>query len=127
MLRFVLEDVSSGSDAGLWVSLGFSSDFERNDVLHIVSGDADVLAEDDDKRLYVERFDQAYSCQHGGERVLVRAKSIEVALSDEATRELDFTDGVLVFDVPLGLDGYPEALRVLGEMSRAGSPVRVDT
>jgi len=127
MPRFPLEEVSSGSgDGGLWVTLGFISDLEHNDVLHIVGGDADAARDHDDKRLYLERFDQSYSCQHGGESVLVRRASIEVQLSEEAREELEFDDRSVLFDVPQDLDGYDDALTIFGEMSRAGSPVRVE-
>ena len=127
MSRFALEEVSSGSNEGLWVTLGFVSDLERNDVLHIIGGDADAVREHDDKRLYLERFDQSYSCEHGGESVLVRPKTIEVRLSEEAREELHFDELSLVFEIPRSLDGYDDALKIFGEMSRAGSPVRVLT
>jgi hypothetical protein len=127
MPRFALEEVSSGADdGGLWVSLGFVSDLEANDVLHIVGGDADAARDQDDKRLYLERFDQSYSCEHGGDSVLVRRVSIEIQLSEEAREELAFDDQTLVFDVPRRLDGFDDAVRIFGEMSRAGSPVRVE-
>ena len=99
MKRFRLRTIASGKKAGLWVSLGFSSSLTRRDVLHVVSGDQATPAGSRSRsRLYVERFDQLYSCNRGCDLVRVGPKSIEVHLTPKAAHLLSFKSSVLLFE-----------------------------
>jgi hypothetical protein len=111
------------------VTLGFSSVLEANDVLHVVCA---TSVEDEDRRegtvdLYLERFDQAYSCHGGADEVLVGFASIEVKLNEKGREALGF-DGGVSFRVPAGLDKYQDALAILRQMSglECGKRIRVD-
>src|SRR5262245_61080439 len=113
MERYSLQEVMSGDEEScMWVSLGFTSELEANDVLHIVCGNP-VEAEDRDGAfdgLYLERFDQAYGCYGGAELVRVTPLFIEVRLNKKGSEALDFIDGGVTLDVPTGLVGYGDAL-----------------
>jgi immunity protein 10 of polymorphic toxin system len=125
-----LEEVMSGTEESyLWVTLGFSSELEKHDVLHIVCA---MSVDDQDRRggmadLYLERFDQAYSCYGGAEAVRVGNASLEVQLNSKGLKALDFHGGV-AFEVPVGVAGYPDAVAILRRMStlECGKSVRVD-
>jgi hypothetical protein len=112
MEQYGLEEVMSGGEEScLWVTLGFSSKLEEDDVLHIVCA---TSVDDQDRRggmvdLYLERFDQAYCCYSGADVVLVGDVSVEVRLNAKGCEALDF-DGGVVLQVPNGLDGYQDAV-----------------
>src|SRR5688572_9504081 len=130
MEEYRLEEVASGVEAGsLWVSLGFSSQLEENDVLHLVcattvdAGDRNGETAD----LYLERFDQAYSCSGGAELVLIAPSSVHVRLNEKGCEALDFVGGGVSFSVPAGLKGYEEAIEIFRRMAalECGKRVRV--
>ena len=126
MKRYRLKTVASGANAGLWVSLGFTSSLERKDVLHIVSGDQATAAGARSRaRLYVERFEQLYSCNGGGELVRVRPTSVEVHLTAKAEHLLSFESGVLLFEFEKRLPGYAEAVRTFRAMTRVSQRVEI--
>ncbi len=126
MERYTLEEIMSANDAaGLWVTLGFTSGREPNDVLHIVS-DEQAAAMPEDERLYLERFDQSYACDGGAELVRVRPDAVEVHLTHDAQAALGFSDAVVVFEVPPGLVGYAHAVQIFRGMARAGRRVEVE-
>ena len=108
----------SGADGAGWVTLGFRSGLEPNDVLHIVASGPPAL--------YLERFDQAYSLDAAVIAVRAGASSVEVDLTDEAQRALAFAAPSLAFDGADKLPSYEDALRIFAAMARAGYPVRVD-
>jgi len=130
MERYTLVEIASGiEEECLWVSLGFTSALEEHDVLHIVCA-TNVDAQDRElgmADLYLERFDQAYCCYGGAESVVVTANQIEVPLNHKGCEALDF-EGVVVFDVPAGLAGYEDAVRILRGMTllECGLRVRVE-
>ena len=130
MEQYELEEVKSGvEESCLWVTLGFSSELENSDVLHVVC--ATIVDDQDRSRgmvdLYLERFDQAYCCYGGADVVLVGRASVEVRLNQKGSEALDF-DGGVVFQVPTGLDQYQEAVTIFRKMSalECGKRVRVD-
>jgi hypothetical protein len=127
MTRYRLVEIMSGSDAGLWVTLGFSSRMNRDDVLHIVtSSQPKAHGAKHAELLYVERFDQLYSCAEGAELVRVRPRSVEVHLSREAKRALAFGSGRWRFEVPPRLMGYRRAVRTFQAMSQVSQRVVVE-
>ncbi|HEY0682377.1 MAG TPA: Imm10 family immunity protein [Steroidobacter sp.] len=127
---YKIEEISAGVDEGcLWVSIGFSSELEKLDVLHVVCaldpGDQD-LGEGHDA-VYLERFDQAYSCNDGAEKILVRPATIEVTLNAKGRQDLGFS-GDICFEAPDSLEGWANALGILERMSAqaCGRVVSVD-
>jgi hypothetical protein len=67
-------------DAYSWVSLGFASSLNANDVLHILCS---RVADPKDRELgmanlYLGRFDQAYCCYGGADEVSATRSSIEL-------------------------------------------------
>jgi hypothetical protein len=126
MERYSLKTVASGAKAGLWVSLGFSSSLKRNDVLHIVSGDqATAAGERSRRRLYVERFDQLYSCDGGADLVRVGPSSIEVRLTPKAAHLLAFKRRVLLFECERRIPRYAGAVRTFQAMARVSERVEI--
>jgi hypothetical protein len=119
MERHRLEEVMASPDQALWVTLGFSSALESNDVLHIVS------SANADEGLYLERFDQGYSAIGGAESVVVLPTAVEVHLTESARGELAFESADLVFDGAEDVPGYDRAIDVFRAMARAGYPIRV--
>ncbi len=120
MERYVLEEIMSGQDQGcVWVTLGFSSKREKNDVLHIVC--AEVVTEQDRRNgtasLYLERLDQGEACYSPATSVLVTRTSVEVRLNKKDAGVLVFKPGVLYFEVPRGLSGFDDAFKTLKQMS----------
>jgi len=126
MKRFRLKSIASGANAGLWVSLGFTSSLKRQDVLHVVSGDqATVAGARSQRRLYVERFDQLFSCNGGCELVRVRPKSIEVHLTPKAAHLLSFETGVLLFERENRLARYADAIDTFRAIARVNRRVEI--
>jgi hypothetical protein len=90
MEQYALEEVMSGTEEScLWVTLGFRSELEKNDVLHIVCATT-VDPRDRNGRmadLYLERFDQAYSCYGGADLVVATPSFVEVRMNDKVRRK----------------------------------------
>jgi hypothetical protein len=111
-------EISSGlHEETLWVSVGFSSDLESQDVLHFVCA---LEVDDQDRRLghnaiYLERFDQAYSCYAGAEAVLVGAKGIDVKLNAHGCENLSLPQSV-EFVVTSSLKGWEDAQAIFRRM-----------
>jgi hypothetical protein len=127
MERYTLKTVASGAKVGLWVSLGFTSSLKRNDVLHIVSEDqATEAGARRRRRLYVERFDQLYSCDGGADLVRVRQDAIEVRLTPKAAHLLSFKSTVLLFEFEKRIPRYADALGTFEAMARVSERVEVE-
>jgi hypothetical protein len=115
-----VQEIRSGnSNDCLWVSVAFSSELERDDVLHIVCA---TSVDEQDRRLrqntiYLERFDQAYSCYEGADRITVSSNRIDVEFNNAGTEHLSFTRSV-AFLSNKDLHGWAEALVVFREMSK---------
>ena len=124
--RYRLLTIASGSSA-LWVSIGFSSLLKRNDVLHVAAGEQPKPAGAQSRaRLYVERFDQIYSCDGGAEFVRVRPQSIEVHLTPKAAYLLSFESNVLLFECERRPSGYAKAMDTFREIARVNRRVQVE-
>ena len=115
--KHILKWVKSGTlDDTLWVSLGFASCA------------SDVVAQDAKlgmNTIYLERFDQAYSCYKGAHSIEVSGGGIKFRLTAHGRKSLDFKE-YLYLAVPKGLRGWRAALKVFGEMQRheAGQVLR---
>ena len=92
--KYELQSIKSGvSGSDLWVSLGFSSPLEKWDVLHVVCA---KKVDDQDRELgmdsiYLERFDQAYSCYQGASSIRVHQYGVDFRLTKHGAKALDFT------------------------------------
>ena len=118
MMTFPIEEIMSGEeDDVFWVSIGFSSELEANDVLHIVCAkSSDQATRDNDvESVYLERFDQAYSCYGGTSEISASSDAISVTLTAHGQQALDLPDCLCFInrDTP----GYSEALATLQTMS----------
>jgi len=40
-MKLVIQQLMSGKDEKIWISLGFSSEFQEHDVLHVVCSEGD--------------------------------------------------------------------------------------
>jgi hypothetical protein len=121
-----LEEIMSGDEPGWWVTLGFTSPLEPNDPLHIVASEPVGAPAGTDGRIYLERFDQAYSADPGATEVRVRNQAVEFDLTEEAQRSLAFGAPNLSFDGAGELPGYSDALRIFRAMQEAGYAVRIE-
>lgn len=130
MERYPLDEVTFGvEDSCLWVTLGFSSPLERNDLLHIVCA---TSVDAQDRRsgmadLYLERFDQAYSCYGGADLVLVTPALVDLRLNARGCDALRF-DGAVMLDVPESLHPYRDALLIFRRMLglECGARIRIE-
>jgi len=118
--KHILKWVKSGVlDDTLWVSLGFASKLERLDRLHVVC----AMTHDEQEAklrmdtIYLERFDQAYSCYHGARRIDVEPDGVRVTLNAHGRKALDFREQ-LYFVLPKGLRGWKAAQRVFARMPK---------
>ena len=118
--KFELTGVKSGvSSTDLWVSLGFSSPLERWDVLHIVCA---KRFDDQDRELgmdsiYLERFDQAYSCYKAASRIRVHQRGVDLHLTKQGAKALDFAP-ILRLTYPQRQRGVQKAIRVFKQMTK---------
>jgi hypothetical protein len=115
---FDVVEISSGlHEETLWVSVGFSSELEDQDVLHFVCA---LELDDQDRRLghnaiYLERFDQAYSCYAGAEAILIGVKGIDLKLNAHGCESLSLPQSV-EFVVTSALKGWEDALTIFRRM-----------
>ncbi|SFK40022.1 Imm10 family immunity protein [Lysobacter sp. cf310] len=117
MKTYPIEEVHSGEDDCLWVSLGFASEHEPLDVLHIVCA-YEVEPQDREHgmdAICLERDDQSRGGYGGAERILVGERAVEVRLNDAGRAHLELEDGLCLL-WPAELAGKTEALRILGRM-----------
>ena len=131
MERYVLEEVMSGIDKWcLWVTLGFSSKREKNDVLHLVC----ATTVDPTSRargmanLFLERLDQDESCYPEDVTVVAARTGVTIRLNKKDAKALFFKPGLLSFQAPPRLPGYADALKMLKRMSamECGRRIRVE-
>lgn len=108
-----LKEVQSGEDVGyLWVSLGFSSERRKFDVLHVVCGKDNAPERiPADTGIYFERFDQAHSCCGRATSIRVRTTTVRIDLSPAETRALGFR-GLVTFMGCEKVAGFEEAITV---------------
>jgi hypothetical protein len=118
MATFDLVEISAGvHEETLWVSVGFSSDLEDQDVLHVVCA---LEVDDQDRRLghdaiYLERFDQANSCYAGAEEIAIGAEGIELKLNAHGCESLSLPQSVM-FVVSSTLKGWGNAQAIFRRM-----------
>ena len=99
------------------MSVGFASELERLDVLHFVCA-TEVDAQD--RRLghdamYLERFDQAYSCYAGADEILVTSSGVKLKLNPRGRKCLALPEKV-EFVVGSRLKGWADAKRIFMRM-----------
>ena len=118
MRTYPIEEVHSGEDDGsLWVSLGFASQDNPLDVLHIVC----TLQPDAQDRalgmaaLYLERDDQSRGGYAGADRILAGADAVTVELNAAGRERLEF-DAPLRLTWAATLPGREAALSILARM-----------
>ncbi len=117
--EYILEEVKSGeTEEVLWVSLGFRSELEQLDVLHVVC--AKTVDSQDRKNghvsIYLERFDQAYSCYSGASAIEHRKDCVIVDFTEHGAEKLDFAPRLLL-SVSSRVGGYTDARDVMGKMA----------
>lgn len=119
MKTYRIEETHSGeeADAYLWVTLGFASEHNALDTLHIVCA---CEVEPQDRAggmaaIYLERDDQSRGGYGGAERIVIGEGSIEVVLNAAGLGQLEFDDS-LSLQWPPALVGKAEALEILGRM-----------
>ena len=105
----------------VWVTLGFSSQLCANDVLHIVRGPArdGENSEIGMSGLYLERFEQAYSCYGSAEHIVATSLSVQVRLNEKGRTALGFANAEIWFDVSDNLTKYDEAFEILQQMTQS--------
>jgi len=101
-----------------WVTLGFSSRLESQDVLHIVVGIPPATQLRRAARPYLERFDQSLASESGAKLVDVGGGRIQVHLTRAGQQELGFSDPVVVFTGASRLKGHSEALDRFRQMAQ---------
>ncbi len=79
MEKIEIKELMAGNDdETLWVSIGFSSELEELDDQDVASGMDGI---------YLERFDQAYSCYKGASQILVEHNSILIQLNKQCNED----------------------------------------
>jgi len=119
MVTFPIVEIMSGEeDAIFWVTLGFSSELETNDVLHIVCAKSPDLAtrESGMESIYLERFDQAYSCYGGVTGIATSSDAITVTLNAHGQQALNLPRCVRFINQETF--GYSAAVSTLQTMSK---------
>ncbi|KRD77565.1 Imm10 family immunity protein [Lysobacter sp. Root983] len=122
MKTYPIEEVHSGEDDCLWVSLGFVSESDPLDVLHIVCA-YEVEPQDREHgmdAIYLERDDQSRGGYGGAQRILVDERAVEVRLNETGRALLEFEDSLCLL-WPAELAGKAEALRILERMRECES------
>ena len=115
---FEVVEISSGlHEDTLWVSVGFSSELQELDALHFVCA---MDVDEQDRRLghnamYLERFDQAYSCYNGAEAIVIGATGIQIKLNAHGCESLSLPNAVR-FLVASDLKGWSEAVSIFRRM-----------
>ena len=119
MKTYRIEEAHSGEEEGeyLWVTLGFASEQNPLDVLHIVCA-CEIEPQDRDggmDAIYLERDDQSRGGYAGAERIAVGERSVDVVFNADGLGDLEFGDSVSL-QWPEQLAGKAEALRILERM-----------
>jgi hypothetical protein len=89
-----VEECSGGEDEdSYWITLGFSSERERLDTLHVVCG-KELDPYPGFQGLYLERFDQGMSDYDLADSVVVSATSIDFSFNARGIERLGFPERV---------------------------------
>jgi len=87
-------EVHSGDGNGLlWLSLGFVSAHDPNDVLHIACGQQ-ATGDPDDDALYLERTDQDLACSGEVRALRIGVTTVELTLSPKGAQALALPERV---------------------------------
>src|SRR5262249_16024561 len=128
--RHVLKWIKSGALGDtLWVSLGITSTLQIDDRLLVVC--TTTFDEQDIKlrmdTIYLERFDQAYSCYHGAQSIDVTSTGVELKLNAHGRKSLDFREHLHLSLPKAALRGWKSALKVFVKMQgcHCGEVVKV--
>ena len=110
---------SGDDDDVLWVSFGFESELSKNDVLLIVCGKA---VDEQDRELgmyglYFEGSEQTRSCYNAAERITVSESAVDIDLTEEGSRMLEFP-GQVRFICDSVAPEFRKAQRVFEKMMR---------
>ena len=81
---FEVDEVMTGNDSVIALTLGFRSSRSRVDAIHIVSFQAD----DNARRLHVERTDQTLACEDQVQELTCDNEGIRLRLTKEGARLL---------------------------------------
>ena len=122
-----LKELMSGDDEGvLWVTLGYVSGQNPNDVLHIVVSKETTNQdwESGGDTVYLEGFDQSLSSNRGADRIFVDAEHIEISLNRVGVDALQLPPA-LRFKRSGKLPGSSDALARFREMAARGPVVVV--
>lgn len=118
-LPIKLEEAMAGEeDLSLWVTLGFTSEVEPNDVLHI------VVAKDADEQsrhlghdtVYLERYDQRLSCYAGASEIRFSERTVELDLTEDGKEQLEFSTPIR-FMACYRVAGFRDAVQILRRMA----------
>jgi hypothetical protein len=118
--KYEVRTIRSGSTASyVYVNFGFSSPLEKWDAFHVVCA---KKVDDQDREMgmgtiYLERFDQAYSCYQGAESIRAHARGVDLRLTKKGTKALDFPP-LLHFVFPPRISGLRKALQNFKRMRR---------
>lgn len=118
MLEIELKEVHSGEEEFVyWVSLGFSSDLEEYDVLHIVCGKSVDQQEKESNMdtIYMERFDQSYGCYGGASMIKICETGILIEFTQAGINTIELPEQVF-FKAGSNLNGFSDAVKVLHQM-----------
>jgi hypothetical protein len=114
MENYEIKELMAGNDdETLWVTIGFSSELEEFDVLHIVCAeeiDEQDIASNMDG-IYLERFDQAYSCYKCASQISVNHNSILIQFNKIGMEALDFSNKIK-FIIPKSLENINDVKHV---------------
>jgi hypothetical protein len=111
--------IQSGDNAGMWVSVHFSSPDRESDVLHIVGGyePSPQHARLGLLPIYLERFDQRLSCYQGADKIQAGDRSLTVRLNIIGQNALRLPE-TLHFVAGDPTDSFKAARELLGRMKQ---------
>jgi hypothetical protein len=120
-VTYPLVSVKSGKSqmAGIWVSIGFSSEQREFDVLHVVGGDS---TNPQHIRLglvgiYLERYDQSLSCYQGADAILIKDDALTITLNKTGQDALHLP-GVLHFTTNAVNNDFKAARAIFTKMKQ---------
>lgn len=117
MQEFEIQEIMQGEEVDVfWVSVGFESDQNVDDVLHIVC--AKAIDEQDIElghdTIYLERHDQSFSCYGGADFIDIASNKITVQFNAIGSESIGLT-GKVIFS---SKNSLTEAVNILEEMSK---------
>lgn len=118
LLETPLASVASGeTDCDLWVSLGFVSDDDPLDVLHVVCGLDDPPPEDPLSGLFFEHLDQGWSGYRSAEWIVVDESVVELRFTAAGAEDLQLPRLLRLVQAQQ-VEGFGEAREIFARMAR---------